>query len=91
MVFFGRENCLFATAPQAWVNGPVYPAIFHVYKDKVSNMCDHLDVQHFGISEGVDLNDIIYSKTGMMYTDYDDMLRRIYVACSRARKELILS
>lgn len=39
----------------------------------------------------VDLNDIIYSKTGMMYTDYDDMLRRIYVACSRARKELILS
>lgn len=59
MVFFGRENCLFDTAPQAWVNGPVYPEIFHVYKDKVSNMCDHLDIQHFGISEGVDLNDII--------------------------------
>lgn len=48
MVFFGREKTLFAPAPQAWVNGPVYPEIYYQYKDAVSNMCDHLDETHFG-------------------------------------------
>lgn len=32
MVFFGRENTLFEDAPQAWVNGPVYPTIFNEYR-----------------------------------------------------------
>ena len=48
MVFFGRENTLFADVPQAWVNGPVYPVIFNAYKDKVVGMCDHLSVKDFG-------------------------------------------
>lgn len=39
----------------------------------------------------VDLNDMIFTSTGQMYTDYEEMLRRLYVACSRTRKELILS
>lgn len=38
----------------------------------------------------VDVNDMIYDKNGEAYNDYADMLRRLYVACSRARKELIL-
>lgn len=38
----------------------------------------------------VDLNDMIYNKLGKPYADIDDMLRRLYVGCSRARKELIL-
>ena len=38
----------------------------------------------------VDCIDMIYSKTGMIYTDRDNLLRRLYVACSRARTELIL-
>lgn len=38
----------------------------------------------------VDVNDIVYDKTGKPYSDIDDLLRRLYVACSRARKELIL-
>lgn len=42
MVFFGRENTLFEESPQAWVNGPVYPCIYNIYKDKVPGMCDHL-------------------------------------------------
>lgn len=42
MVFNGRENTLFKDVPQAWVNGPVYPTIYYTYKDKASNMCDHL-------------------------------------------------
>ena len=54
MVFFGRENTLFADIPQAWVNGPVYPNIFHEYKDKVANMCDSLNETHF-TKENIDI------------------------------------
>lgn len=39
----------------------------------------------------VDLTDMIYTVTGTVYTNYQDVLRRVYVACSRARKELIIS
>lgn len=42
MVAFGRDKQLFSQAPQAWVNGPVYSEIYHIYKDKVPGMCDHL-------------------------------------------------
>lgn len=38
----------------------------------------------------VDINDMIYDRTGRPYSDQDDLLRRLYVACSRASKELIL-
>lgn len=47
MVFYGRDNTLFRDVPQAWVNGPVYPAIYHIYKNKAANMCDHLDSSVF--------------------------------------------
>lgn len=39
----------------------------------------------------VDINDMIFTSTGSTYADYEQMLRRLYVACSRARKELVLS
>lgn len=39
----------------------------------------------------VDVNDMIFTTTGATYADYEQMLRRLYVACSRARKELVLS
>lgn len=38
----------------------------------------------------VDLNDMIYNKDGIIYSNKEDMLRRIYVACSRAKSNLIL-
>lgn len=38
----------------------------------------------------VDVNDMVYDKNGRPYADQDDLLRRLYVGCSRARKELIL-
>lgn len=38
----------------------------------------------------VDLNDIIYDKNGNIYTKKDELLRLLYVACSRAKNELIL-
>ena len=38
----------------------------------------------------VDVNDIVYDKNGRPYTNQDDLLRRLYVGCSRARKKLIL-
>jgi uncharacterized phage-associated protein len=54
MVFFGRENQLFNESPEAWVNGPVYPAIYHQYKECVPGMCDHLRPEHFGVpTDGV--------------------------------------
>lgn len=49
MVFFGRQNQLFADVPQAWVNGPVYPAIYNMWKNR--NMCDHLSPENFGTTE----------------------------------------
>ena len=38
----------------------------------------------------VDLNDMIFDKTGNVYSNLDDLLRRLYVACSRASFNLIL-
>lgn len=47
MVFYGREVLPFDDVPQAWVNGPVYPSIYHQYKSKTANMCDHLKATDF--------------------------------------------
>ena len=38
----------------------------------------------------VDVNDAVFDKNGHIYNNQDDLLRRLYVACSRAKKELIL-
>ncbi|MBO6237594.1 MAG: DUF4065 domain-containing protein [Bacteroidales bacterium] len=51
MVFFGRNSTLFDEAPQAWVNGPVYPAIYMQYKNCVPGMCDHLRSEDFGVAQ----------------------------------------
>lgn len=51
MVFFGREHTLFRENPQAWVNGPVYPVIYHQYKDMTEDMCEHLHAKDFGCTD----------------------------------------
>lgn len=38
----------------------------------------------------VDINDIVYDKNGHPYNNADDLLRRLYVACSRATDKLFL-
>lgn len=38
----------------------------------------------------VDVNDIVFDKNGRIYNNQDDLLRRLYVACSRAKNNLIL-
>lgn len=38
----------------------------------------------------VDVNNMVYNSKGIFYTDYNEILRRLYVGCSRAHKELIL-
>ncbi len=48
MVFFGRDHQLFQEIPQAWVNGPVYPTIYTLWRDR--NMCDHLTPEDFETS-----------------------------------------
>ena len=39
----------------------------------------------------VDINDMIYDKYNHPYTNRDEMLRRLYVACSRSSNQLVLS
>lgn len=51
MALLGRENPLFEDIPQAWVNGPVYPVIYHQYKNLVPGMCDHLSMKDFGVDD----------------------------------------
>ena len=51
MVFFGRQRQLFADVPQAWVNGPVYPTIYNMWKNR--NMCEHLTPADFETTEDV--------------------------------------
>lgn len=38
----------------------------------------------------VDLNNILYQDNGKLYSNIDDILRRIYVACSRPKNKLII-
>lgn len=38
----------------------------------------------------VDINDIVFSKSGRIYTNQDEILRRLYVACSRPSDSLIM-
>lgn len=38
----------------------------------------------------VDVNDMVYDKNGKPYTNIDDINRRLYVACSRAKNRLYL-
>lgn len=39
----------------------------------------------------VDINNMIFDKNGNFYSNQDDLLRRLYVACSRPKERLILS
>lgn len=92
MVSFGRENTLFSVAPQAWVNGPVYPEIYHEYKDMVPGMCDHLKYEHFGCdvdSAAIKGTDLMHK---MQLTDEEVALteRVIVLYGSRTQNQLIL-
>lgn len=39
----------------------------------------------------VDANDIIFDREGRIYSNIEDILRRLYVACSRTKKDLIIA
>lgn len=39
----------------------------------------------------VDVNDIVFDREGKVYPNIEDMLRRLYVACSRTKKDLIIA
>lgn len=38
----------------------------------------------------VDINDMVFDKNNIIYSNMDNMLRRLYVGCSRAKSKLIL-
>lgn len=92
MVSFGRENQLFACAPQAWVNGPVYPEIYYIYKDMVFGMCDHLKMDNF-IHHGEDASDKERTLLKKMALTQDEIAlteRVILLYGSRTQNQLIL-
>lgn len=39
----------------------------------------------------VDVNDIVFDREGRIYSNIEDILRRLYVACSRTKKDLIIA
>ncbi len=92
LVYFGKENTLFAEIPHAWVNGPVYPTIYYEYRDKVPGMCDHLKLTDF-VPEGTDtmkaMKDLI---TKMRLTPDEVALteRVIMLYGSKTQNQLIL-
>jgi len=92
MVSFGRENQLFDVAPQAWVNGPVYPDIYHVYKSLVPGMCDHLQYEHF-LKEGETVEDKVHELMSKMQLEPNEVAlteRVIMLYGSRTQNQLIL-
>lgn len=92
MVSFGRENQLFNVAPQAWVNGPVYPEIYHIYKNMVSGMCDHLRYEHF-LKDGETAEDKERELMSKMQLEQDEVSlteRVIMLYGSRTQNQLIL-
>lgn len=70
--------------------------------DKVNNSVHERDIDYgFSItahkSQGstyntvfVDANNMVYNSYGRPYTNQNELLRRLYVACSRASKELVI-
>jgi len=92
MVFFGRDNQLFNVAPQAWVNGPVYPEIYFQYKDLVPGMCEHLHPVHFDSSEDTILEDIAALAKSLKLSDEEirlfDSVVNLYGA--KTQNQLIL-
>lgn len=92
MVLFGEENTLFADVPHAWVNGPVYPVIYHAYKDKVPGMCEHLKLTDF-VAEGTDPMEEMKRLSRQMALTPDEMElteRVIMLYGSKTQNQLIL-
>lgn len=92
MVGFGRENQLFDCAPQAWVNGPVYPEIYRIYKDMVPGMCDHLKMRNF-VADGEDpaiKEKLLLDKMGLEKEEIALTERVIMLYGSRTQNQLIL-
>lgn len=86
MVFYGREALVFVDKPQAWVNGPVYPAIYHEYKGKAANMCDHLKSSDFSHEPlEVALSEI----SGAMDLDFELIESIILLYGAKSQNELI--
>ena len=87
MVFHGRENVPFADRPQAWVNGPVYPEVYHAYKDKTANMCDHLQVSDFCDCKPEDAMEILTEKFHNLDMELLESIILLYG--SKSQNELI--
>lgn len=92
MVGFGRDNTLFSCAPQAWVNGPVYPEIYHIYKNMVPGMCDHLRMENFlnGKEKPQDKEKNLVAKMGLSEEEIALTERVIMLYGSRTQNQLIL-
>ena len=92
MVYFGEDRTLFEEVPHAWVNGPVYPAIYYEYRDKVPGMCDHLKLSDF-VPEGSDTMVVmkrLVEAMGLTEDEVELTERVIMLYGSKTQNQLIL-
>lgn len=89
MVFYGRENTLFSEVPQAWVNGPVYPTVYHAYKNKAVNMCDHLDSAAFYNGDALEGLSCLTSSLNLNADQLETMESVIMMYGSQSQNQLI--
>lgn len=89
MVFYGRENTLFSEVPQAWVNGPVYPTIYHFYKNKAANMCDHLDSSVFYDGDALEGLSLLTKTLGLNADQFETMESVIMMYGKQSQNQLI--
>lgn len=94
MVFFGREQTLFAEKPQAWVNGPVYPSVYHTYSHMLG-VYDEFRKEHFCSSHETEMptEELISSLTVKMNLSKDQLIlsdRILTLYGTKSQDELVL-
>lgn len=94
MVFFGREQTLFAEKPQAWVNGPVYPSVYHTYSHMLG-VYDEFRKEHFCSSQETEMpiEELISSLTVKMNLSKDQLIlsdRILTLYGTKSQDELVL-
>ena len=94
MVFFGREQTLFAEAPQAWVNGPVYPSVYHAFSHKLG-VYDDFRKEHFCNAQeaGTPTDELISALAAKMNLSEDQLKlsdRILTLYGTKSQDELVL-
>lgn len=94
MLFFGREQTLVIEKPQAWVNGPVYPSVYHAYSHMLG-VYDDFRKEHFCNSNEMEtpIDELISSLVAKMNLSNDQLKlsdRILTLYGTKSQDELVL-